>query len=1032
MCQSDHFAIDIKSNLPQLPPIPPPPPRWNQDLADWEIFKNYMEGWVENYDIPNNIDDFEGDLVRAFHAAADQAMPLRQTNRYTFKDSWYYNSEVRDLKTRLNRVRKIYRKRPTDDNRETLQEVARDVTERLNQIKLERWYEWCSQLSRLSKIRDLWAWLKRVAGKNNKQNTSTHPNPQQEAERLAETFANRTNSENLPIETRQKQQQLHDQRWAAITQACEQTDDTDIEYTIQEYRATFKNSRDTAPGADKITYTMIRYTGLAGEQITLKLINKTHTERVRPRTWNQQDTQPIPKPNDPTSYRPISLLSCIEKTAEKMVLKRLIYKTGPLHPQLYAYREGVGTTECITDVLNCINNGKATAVFIDFEKAFELASAAAMLYSLVQKNVKGHLLAWTKNYSTNREARVKFQGHISEYKEMQNGTPQGGILSPFLFNILMENFANIQFPMGVDIFIYADDVVVISRGCNRVANMQRALKLIDNKAMELGLKINGNKTKAMSIKSTNPIRQLMIGQHPIEWVETYKYLGVYIDKQLTYNNQVTYLRERAKARLAPMRYMTSLKEGAQFDIQRLFYVATTRSIIDYSAPILAQLSDQQFARLEVLQNNALRLMLGAPMWTRLCNLQNEGNLPPLQTRIEIRNIHIATKAIISDRPSITKTKIIDDLNKHPIARRTNTFTASIGNIIRKHHMLDTLAKLKEDAIDNEYHPAPWQLQIAKFNHTVLPSSKQSCNIEEMRTAAFKAISDVETEESYILYTDGTVDPETETSGAAVTSENFSGCWRTSNKASTMQTELVAIKQALTYTKDNENGPVVIHCDSKSAIQALQQTKIKENKNLITSIQVLVQQHQEQDRRVTLNWIPSHIGIPGNEEADRLAKQTNKMERVQIALQPSLQQIKNSTKNIYRETLTSNVKKWVDYNSQSAKWYYKATDLIPPPIDKHTHREIAVMVHRLRLGYRASWEIINNIERPCTHCDENTSKPLIHYLNNCVHTSNMRNNIATPDDENTEEAFNTACNIAKNITQNYHMYTGTLTSHPPPR
>ena len=61
---------------------------------------------------------------------------------------------------------------------------------------------------------------------------------------------------------------------------CEQTDDTDTEYTLQEYRATFKNSRDTALGADKITYTMIRYTGQAGEQITLKLINKTHIERV--------------------------------------------------------------------------------------------------------------------------------------------------------------------------------------------------------------------------------------------------------------------------------------------------------------------------------------------------------------------------------------------------------------------------------------------------------------------------------------------------------------------------------------------------------------------------------------------------------------------------------------------------------------------------------------------------------------------------------------------------------------------------------
>ena len=53
---------------------------------------------------------------------------------------------------------------------------------------------------------------------------------------------------------------------------------------------------------------------------------------------------------------------------------------------------------------------------------------------------------------------MKFQGHISSYKDLENGAPQGGILSPVLFNILMENIAVLQLPVGVDVFIYADDV----------------------------------------------------------------------------------------------------------------------------------------------------------------------------------------------------------------------------------------------------------------------------------------------------------------------------------------------------------------------------------------------------------------------------------------------------------------------------------------------------------------------------------------------------------------------------------------------
>ena len=150
-----------------------------------------------------------------------------------------------------------------------------------------------------------------------------------------------------------------------------------------------------------------------------------------------------------------------------MVLEQLKHRVEPLHPHLYAYQEGVGTTECITDVLNCINNRPALVAFLDFEKAFELANPAAILISLARKGIKGHILAWNKNYLMNRQDRVKFQGTLSTYKDLENGTPQGGILSPYLFNLLMEDLLNLQLPRNVDIFIFADDVCVVVRGTHK-------------------------------------------------------------------------------------------------------------------------------------------------------------------------------------------------------------------------------------------------------------------------------------------------------------------------------------------------------------------------------------------------------------------------------------------------------------------------------------------------------------------------------------------------------------------------------------
>ncbi|XP_066953335.1 uncharacterized protein [Macrobrachium rosenbergii] len=193
-----------------------------------------------------------------------------------------------------------------------------------------------------------------------------------------------------------RQDQLAPIRWEEVNEACFTPDDTDTPYTVEELRAVYKTGKDTAPGADRITYTMISNMGPAGENAFLRIMNKTHAEHTRPQTWRQQDTKPIPKPKDPDNPRPIALVSCMEKTGEKMVLNRITYKIGPLHKQLYAYQQGVGTTECLTDVLSYINQGKAVVVFIDFEKAFELASPAAVLHSLMKKGVKGHLLAWTK------------------------------------------------------------------------------------------------------------------------------------------------------------------------------------------------------------------------------------------------------------------------------------------------------------------------------------------------------------------------------------------------------------------------------------------------------------------------------------------------------------------------------------------------------------------------------------------------------------------------------------------------------------
>ena len=170
---------------------------------------------------------------------------------------------------------------------------------------------------------------------------------------------------------------------------------------------------------------------------------------------------------------PIALLIVLGKTAEKMVLARAKWKVGKLHTNLYACIERKSTTQCMMDILATVEQQKATVLFLDLEKAFELTNPAAILETLVEKGAKGKLLHWIKNIVLRRRGRVKFQGVASDYKQLHNGMPQGGILSLFLFNVLMENIANLALPRDTNISVFADNITVAITGNNQLIDTQR-------------------------------------------------------------------------------------------------------------------------------------------------------------------------------------------------------------------------------------------------------------------------------------------------------------------------------------------------------------------------------------------------------------------------------------------------------------------------------------------------------------------------------------------------------------------------------
>ena len=200
-----------------------------------------------------------------------------------------------------------------------------------------------------------------------------------------------------------------------------------------------------------------------------------------------------------------------------MVLNRLKWVLGPLHKNIFGFRAKRGTADAVATFITQITevterNAKRTraafAVFIDLEKAFELADITTILHLLAERDIEGNMLGWIASYLSSRQARVRYQGQYSGMQTFQNGTPQGGVLSPTLFNLLMDQVVSQAYPNGVQVCSYADDLVMTSTGPHAYKNLSKALGLLDETCKDLGLKISVDKTKAeITSKEVVPTKQ---------------------------------------------------------------------------------------------------------------------------------------------------------------------------------------------------------------------------------------------------------------------------------------------------------------------------------------------------------------------------------------------------------------------------------------------------------------------------------------------------------------------------------------------
>ena len=248
--------------------------------------------------------------------------------------------------------------------------------------------------------------------------------------------------------------------------------------------------------------------------------------------------------------------------------------------------------------------------------------------------------------------------------------------------------------------------------------------------------------------------------------------------------------------------------------------------------------------------------------------QDTGELPLTLRREELR-LKLAVK--LSASTNNPAKSLLTESWEHSYGKYKNgmkPFFNQVNDYLRANYTNNEIEKPKLSQIP------PWQKNKINVNTSLTDKIKKSDNPVEQKIFGLELINTSD------IYTDGSCSADNKISAAyCVPSEQVNESYRITDSNTILTAELIAIRQALKWVKTAAPSNYVLFSDSLSSLKALTSEKTKSSRpNLIQEIQTLVGDISKKKSNIELAWIPSHVGITGNEMADRLAKEaTNKIQ-----------------------------------------------------------------------------------------------------------------------------------------------------------
>lgn len=341
------------------------------------------------------------------------------------------------------------------------------------------------------------------------------------------------------------------------------------------------------------------------------------------------------------NYRPIALLSVINKIFERLIYLRLLEffnRQKFLYKRQYGFRQRSNTSNCAMDVLERIYKGldvseAVTALFLDLSKAFDLVDHKLLLAKLEAQGIRGMVLDFLVSYFSNRTQYVDINGSCSSRLSVDRGVVQGSLLGPLFFLVYINEIANLE--LNGQSFLFADDTTIVYSSESYATNCTTAeadLRTLSAFLEENGLQLNAGKTKVMHFTTSrrgNIPDTVKFNGDEIETVKSFKYLGLLLDSQLTWKDHIEHVLAKTRGVVAILR---KAKRIIPRDVRKLLYFTMFHPHLIYMIELWGAACTIHLKRVQVLQNAAIRNILDLPSLTPRLNLFTNRNLSVLPVK----------------------------------------------------------------------------------------------------------------------------------------------------------------------------------------------------------------------------------------------------------------------------------------------------------------------------------------------------------------------------------------------------------------